>query len=462
MGLADFPAKEFMDFTRIRKISFGLKKPAPTLAAGFQAGEAGVGEVAALPQNRLLAKQQSPAVEVTSFASTAEPVSIIALVNGLVQRAHALRSSDIHIDPSSTGVRIRFRVDGVMQEQENLPKKIHGEIISRIKILADLRTDEHQAAQDGRFRIQTEEGLQVDVRVSIAPTYHGENAVMRLLADKAEDFSLVSLGFSKGNREKILNAIKRPFGMILATGPTGSGKTTTLYTLIRMLNKPEVSIVTIEDPIEYAIDGIEQIQANSRTGLTFANGLRSILRQDPDIIMVGEIRDEETAGIAVNTALTGHLLFSTLHTNDAATTLPRLLDMKIEAFLIASTVNVAIGQRLVRKICSHCKTPKVISPMELKSLSEILPADLLGKNRSFFYGKGCEDCNNSGYRGRVGIHEVLVPDEKVREAILRKASASEIRQIAIEKGMVTLLEDGFEKATEGITTIEEILRTLHE
>ena len=301
--------------------------------------------------------------------SAGHDISIINLIDCLIEKAHISQVSDIHLDPAQDNVRVRFRIDGVLQEVLELPKKIHGEIISRIKVLSKLRSDEHQATQDGRFRHvfpETEKFL--DLRVSIVPTYHGENVVLRLLSDKAENFSLESLGFSESDRKKILGAIKKPNGMILATGPTGSGKTTTLYTLIKMLNSPDVSIVTIEDPIEYAVDNIEQIQVNPHKGLTFANGLRSILRQDPNIIMVGEIRDAETASIAVNTALTGHLLLSTLHTNDAATTLPRLLDMGIEEYLVASTVNIAIGQRLVRKICEQCKEKEVLTPAMKESL----------------------------------------------------------------------------------------------
>ena len=302
----------------------------------------------------------------------------------------------------------------------------------------------------------------MDVRVSIAPTYYGENAVLRLLAERAENFTLESLGFSKTNQEKILKALKKPYGMILATGPTGSGKTTTLYTILKMLNTPEVSIITIEDPIEYAIEGIEQIQVNPRTGLSFAHGLRAILRQDPNIIMVGEIRDHETAGIAINVALTGHLLLSTLHTNDPATTLPRLLDMKIESYLVASTVNVVIGQRLVRKICEHCKTAEKITDAQIKSFDEFLtPADL--KNLKVLYsGKGCEACNFTGFLGRIPLHEVLVVNEKIKEAILQKTTCTEINILAKEGGMVSMLEDGMDKVLKGMTTIEEVLRIRHE
>jgi len=391
----------------------------------------------------------------------ANQVSIITLVQNIIEEAHLLRASDVHIDPQGENLRLRYRIDGVLQEAHIIPKNFHAEIVSRIKILSGLRTDEHQAAQDGRFRVILS-NVPVDVRVSVAPTYFGENAVLRLLSDKADDFTLDALGFSEHNRKKISAALKRPYGMILATGPTGSGKTTSLYTLLKQLNTPEVSIVTIEDPIEYAMPGIEQIQVNARTSLTFANGLRSILRQDPNIIMVGEIRDAETAGIAVNTALTGHLVLSTLHTSDAATTLPRLLDMKIESYLVASTVSAVIGQRLVRKICLDCKTAKDLTPAEIKSLSAVVSATLLRRGKVFYRGRGCVKCSYTGYKGRIGLHEVLVPDAKIREAVLKKAPSAEIRQIAIEQGMITIIEDGFAKAQKGITTIEEVLRMLYE
>ena len=393
-------------------------------------------------------------------------LSIINLIDHLIKHASSIHASDIHIDPQEKLVRIRFRIDGVLEDSHPLPKDIHSEIIARIKVLSGLRTDEHNAAQDGRFRsiISSEENLSgsVDVRVSIVPTYHGENAVLRLLTDNAENFTLQTLGFTKEDQAKILHAIKKPSGMILVTGPTGSGKTTTLYTLIKMLHSKEISIVTIEDPIEYAVEGVEQIQVNARTGLTFATGLRSILRQDPNVIMVGEIRDIETAGIAVNTALTGHLLLSTLHTNDVSTTLPRLLDMKIEPFLVASTVSIAIGQRLVRKICDKCKEKKIVTDEEYKRLMEMISEQTLLENRNYFKGKGCEACNGTGYKGRIVIAEVLVADEEIRTAILRKASANEIKQMAIKNGMTTMLIDGFKKAVIGLTTIEEVLRVTHE
>lgn len=387
---------------------------------------------------------------------------IINVLNYLVDTAYDLKASDIHMDPVIDGLKIKFRIDGVLQDITLLPKRIHQEIISRIKVLCGLRTDEHQATQDGRFGHVTKDGHSVDIRISIAPTYHGENAVLRLLTDRIEDFTLESLGFEEKEVSKIKRALSKPWGMILATGPTGSGKTTTLYSLIKLLNKTERSIITIEDPIEYNIEGVTQIQVNSRTDLTFANGLRSILRQDPNIIMVGEIRDLETSGLAVNTALTGHLFLSSLHTTDSATAIVRLLDMKIEPFLIASTVNLVIAQRLVRKICDNCKESYELSDAEKKSLSESLPAKSLDDIKIFYRGKGCEKCNNSGYKGRVAINEVLVVDEPVREAILARASSSKVRQTAVSRGMTTMIQEGFHKVKNGITTIEEVLRVINE
>lgn len=388
------------------------------------------------------------------------PISIVALVNHLLESAYNLGASDIHIEPAANNVRIRLRIDGQLQDQSPLPKAIQGEIISRIKILASLHTDQHQVAQDGRFCQAIETGP-IDVRVSIVPTFYGENAVLRLLTDQHEKFSLDSLGFSLLDREKILCALRRPYGMILATGPTGSGKTTTLYTLIKSLNKPGTSIITIEDPIEYSIEGISQIGVNSKTGLTFATALSSMLRQDPNIIMVGEIRDCQTAGLAINAALTGHLVLSTIHTNDAIATLPRLIDLTIEPYLIASTVSLAIGQRLVRRICQACKKEITITGQEIKSLAEVLP-DSLFQKVIFYKGEGCKECNHTGYRGRVCINEVLVVDRAICDAIGKKATALEIKQEAKKQQMTSMIEDSFLKATLGITTIEEILRTLHE
>jgi len=354
--------------------------------------------------------------------------SIIKMVDTVIIQAFNARASDIHMDPEERRLRLRFRIDGVLHDVFAFPKELHSEIITRIKVLGAMRTDEHQAAQDGRMRITIPEHGFVDVRISITPTYYGENCVMRLLAGQASDFSLESLGFSKQNLEVMQKAIKKPYGLILATGPTGSGKTTTLYMVLKELNKPDVSIITIEDPIEYSLPGVDQIQVNARTGLTFASGLRSILRQDPNVVMVGEIRDGETANIAVNAAMTGHLVLSTLHTNDAPTTMPRLLDLGVEPFLIASTVNIAIGQRLVRTICTDCKVKKVFTPAELAALTDAFPPEIVKDHTSFYKGEGCQRCNHSGYKGRIGIHEVLEVTEQMRLLIMNRANADDVRR----------------------------------
>lgn len=392
-----------------------------------------------------------------------QEISIIELVDNLMTYAFLMRASDVHLEPFDDKLLARMRIDGILNDVFTLPKFLHSSVITRIKVLAGMRTDEHQAAQDGRFEMKiANPEKEFDVRVSIVPTYYGENGVLRLLAEQTTINSLSDLAFTEEDLKKIRHAVQTPYGMILATGPTGSGKTTTLYTILKEINTREVSVITIEDPIEYSLEGVDQIQVNSRTGLTFADGLRSILRQDPDIIMVGEIRDVETASIAVNAALTGHKLLSTIHTNDAATTLPRLLDMKIEPFLVASTVNVAIGQRLIRMICENCKEKRKITEAEFDALKENIPSKILDDHRDFFQGKGCAVCNATGYRGRMGIYEILEMNDAIREALMRRADAGEIKKIAIVNGMTTLLEDGFAKAVQGLTTIEEVLRVVHE
>ena len=418
-----------------------------------------------MPQDKKKDNEQKNLAIQNELAQPIERISVIRLVDRIIEHSYMARASDIHIDPAEDKVDVRLRIDGVLHNTFVLPKELQDEVVSRIKVISGLRTDEHQAAQDGRFRFKIKDAkINFDIRVSIAPTFYGENAVLRLLVEHGEVFTLETLGFSSHDLGVIKRAIKKPYGMILATGPTSCGKTTTLYNILKILNTEDVSIITIEDPIEYSVKGIDQIQVNQQTGLTFASGLRSILRQDPNIIMVGEIRDEETAAIAVNAALTGHLLLSTIHTNDAATTLPRLIDMKVEPFLIASTVNIAIGQRLVRKICPKCKTEKKLSLAELQSLSTVIPQEILEKNKNkvFYYGKGCKECGNIGYKGRIGIHEVLEITDAIRDAIMKRFNSEKIKEIAKLEGMITMLEDGFDKALKGITTIEEILRVIHE
>ena len=392
-----------------------------------------------------------------------EQISVVNLVDLFVEYAFASRASDVHIHPELEGVRVRFRVDGVLRDifdKVKISQELHQEVISRIKVISGLRTDEHLAPQDGRCKVRLEGFGDVDVRVSIMPTYHGENAVLRILAE-TQSFTLKDLGYSPDDLKRIQKAMRRSYGMILANGPTGSGKSTTLYTMLKELNNPNASIISIEDPIEYSLAGTTQIQVNNQAGLTFANGLRSVLRQDPNIIMVGEIRDSETASIAVNAALTGHLVLSTLHTNDSATTFPRLIDMGVPPFLVASTVNVAMGQRLVRQLCQSCKTERVLTEQELKSLSEIVPKEALA-GRKFYVGKGCDTCNGTGYAGRVGVREVLEVNNEIRQLIMARVGGHEIKEAAIKAGMTTMLLDGLEKASRGLTSIEEMLRIIQE
>lgn len=389
----------------------------------------------------------------------------VQIVDMLIMYGYLNKASDIHIEPYLNKIVVRFRIDGIMHDVLELSKELLDLIVTRIKILSKMRTDEHRAAQDGKFRFNTKEGF-IDIRVSVVPVTEGENVVMRILAAQNRQFTLKDLGFFAGDLEKVNRAIKHPHGMILVTGPTGSGKTTTLYAILQILNVRDVHISTIEDPVEYDIEGISQIQVNTKTNLTFANGLRAIVRQDPDIIMVGEIRDKETASIAVNSALTGHLVLSTLHTNDAATTLPRLLDMEVEPFLIASTVNIAIAQRLVRVICEKCRYSYKLTKEEKemiekeKSLIRILKkkGHLDLAKITLYKGKGCKVCSQTGYAGRIGIYEILEMNEKIKEMVLRNASSDEIMKAAIEGGMTTMLENGIEKIFEGVTTLQEILR----
>jgi general secretion pathway protein E len=355
--------------------------------------------------------------------------SAVAVIQKLLAEAYQEKVSDIHIDPTEVHIRIQFRLDGKMFQKKTIPLSLYSDLVGRFKILAKLRTDEHMAPQDGRFRITISEHIHIDIRISIVPSYYGESIVLRLLTDTSSIPSLTDLGMADDDQKKIIKVLSKSSGMILVTGPTGSGKTTTLYTLLKMLNDGRKSLLTIEDPIEYAIPGVRQIQANHQRGLTFATGLRTVVRQDPDIIMVGEIRDAETASIAIHTALTGHLLLSTLHTNDAATAIPRLIDMGIDPYLIASTIGVIIGQRLVRKACPTCTS-------------------------------GCESCKGEGYKGRVGIFEILSAQDEIQDAIMQRASAKTIRSIASKNGMRTMENDGLEKVERGVTRMEEILAAI--
>lgn len=387
-------------------------------------------------------------------------VPMSKIVDLLIGYAYQDKASDVHIEPQEKDSLIRFRIDGILHDVLFLPKSLHDQIITRIKILSRLRTDEHLSPQDGKMRINLEEE-EIDVRVSILPVTEGEKAVLRLLSSKFRKFSLVDLGMNEKDLKKVTTAYSKSYGMILSTGPTGSGKTTSIYAIVKILNTREKNITTIEDPAEYRIRGVNQINVNAKTNLTFANGLRSILRQDPNIIFVGEIRDSETAGIAVNASLTGHLVLSTLHTNDAATALPRLIDMNVEPFLVASTVNVIIAQRLVRKICEICKSTRTITKEELlKNLPQEAVSKYVGgkTNIIIYQGGGCKICNMTGYSGRIGVFEVLEVTKNIRDLITKRQDADVISQKAIEEGMATMLDDGLEKVLRGLTTIEEVLR----
>ncbi len=386
------------------------------------------------------------------------------IVDILIEYAYDNGASDIHIEPEKEESIVRFRIDGIMQEVLRFTPEIDQQIISRIKFLAKLRTDEHLSAQDGKIQTKTE-NESLDIRVSIVPIVHGEKCVMRLLSSRYRQFGLADLGMNDTDLEKVTDASSKPYGMILSTGPTGSGKTTSMYAILKILNTKERNIATIEDPIEYEIKGLNQIQVNPKTNLTFAEGLRSILRQDPNIIYVGEIRDDETADIAVNSAMTGHLVLSTLHTNDAATALPRLLDMNIEPFLVASTVNIVIAQRLVRKICEKCKVSKAekIADLEKHFDKKLLQKYFkTAKEITTYIGKGCPVCRNSGYSGRIGIFEILLLSEKIKDLIVAKNDSQKIMHQAIAEGMTTMTSDGLFKVQQGITTTEEVLRATRE
>jgi type IV pilus assembly protein PilB len=381
---------------------------------------------------------------------------IIKIVNGILIKAIKLGASDIHFEPYERTLRVRYRIDGVLRRDMALPIQIKNAMISRLKIMARLDIAEKRLPQDGRIKLRMGKGREMDFRVSCIPVLYGEKVVLRLLDKSALQLDMAKLGFEESSLADLKAAIHRPVGMILVTGPTGSGKTTTLYSALSELNKETENIITAEDPIEYNFMGINQVQMHEEIGLTFASSLRSFLRQDPDIIMVGEIRDFETAQIAVQAALTGHLVLSTVHTNDAPGTITRLIDMGIEPFLISSAVILILAQRLIRKICMECREPVKVHPQLLIDLG--IPADEV-KSFPVYKGKGCSICNNTGYKGRVGLYEVMPMREEVKELILSRASTSETKKEAIRLGMKTLRQSGIAKIKEGVTTIEEVLRS---
>lgn len=379
------------------------------------------------------------------------------IIDEIIKDAIVFDVSDIHFEPQETVVVIRFRIDGVLREAGQLPKKYYENILNRFKVQAQMRIDEHGSSQDGAIRYIVDEEP-IDIRISIVPTLDGEKVALRLLAGYSRNLNFKNLGFNVLDLKIINHQIHRPFGMVVTTGPTGSGKTTTLYALLKMLNSPDINITTIEDPVEYKIYGVNQIQVNTQSNLTFAEGLRTIVRQDPDTILVGEIRDTETAKLAVNAALTGHLLFSTFHANDAATAIPRFIDMGVEPFLLASTLNVVIAQRLVRVIHGACRKSYSVQAEELKIKFPNAARYFNQPRMTFYYGQGCEGCNGSGYKGRLAIYEILLMSSAIKELIMKNPSSKTIWEQARREGARTLFEDGLDKVKAGRTTIEELMR----
>jgi type IV pilus assembly protein PilB len=398
-----------------------------------------------------------------NVGETLRDAPVSRIVATLLEYAVKARASDVHIEPTGEKTRIRYRIDGVLQERLTLPSKVHTSVISRIKILSDLKIDEHRIPQDGRFKVSVA-GTEVDLRVSTLPTISGEKVVIRLLKEKGKATTTQQLGFTGVSLKRLEENLRKTFGIILVTGPTGSGKTVTLASCLTQISTVRVNIITLEDPVEIQIPGANQVQVNTQAGLTFASGLRSILRQDPNVIMVGEIRDQETAELAIHAALTGHIVFSTLHTNNSASALPRLLDMGVEAYLLMSTINCVVAQRLVRLICHSCKTsfeiPKEVEA-EIKSVLGPLydqKVKALGGRVLQSKGSGCDQCDHTGYSGRIGIYEVLVMSEKLGQMTLQHQPASELEKVAISEGMITLIQDGYLKVLDGLTTVEEVMR----
>ncbi len=419
--------------------------------------------------------------EECDLEKVAQDLPIIKIVDTLIKHAILQSASDIHIEPDEKEVRVRYRIDGILQDAMTLPAQIMSGVVARIKVLSNLKLDEHRIPQDGRFKIE-EDDIKMSFRVSTIPVFRGEKIVMRLLDESSKGLTLEKMGLWGEPLEIVHRSIKKPNGMILVTGPTGSGKTTTLYTVVDILNTPKINISTIEDPIEYQMSRINQTQVNPKVGMTFAIGLRALLRQDPDVIMVGEIRDGETIQIALNAAMTGHLVLSTLHTNSAAATIPRMIDMEAEKFLIASTLACVVAQRLVRKICPDCKAKYKLDKKQLEELKnnfdfeEILGAIKNSKAKEmealkglknmeeavFYKGQGCDRCGGEGYKGRVGIYEVLEVSEKIQKAIVSGSTSKEIEAVAKEEGMNLMITDGIIKALWGVTTVEEVLRVTKE
>ena len=465
--------------TSKKGMKWALKSFQKSLKAEF--GDIGIKDFESDEDDSVVKTEKKESEDDLDLKKAAEDLPVVKIVDTFLKHAILQEASDIHIEPEEKDVIIRYRIDGILHNAMTLPKVILPGIVARIKILSNLKIDEHRLPQDGRFKIESSD-YKVAFRVSIIPVFDGEKIVMRLLDESSNALTLKQIGFRKRDLKIVQKEIKKSDGMILVVGPTGSGKTTTLYTILGILNVPEVNISTLEDPVEYRMAKINQTQVNPKINFTFASGLRALLRQDPDIIMVGEIRDRETAELAVHAALTGHLVLSTLHTNSAAGTLPRIMDMGIEPFLAASTINIILSQRLVRKICPECKEEYTLDENFYKSISQDFDSDLIAEmfkregiikkkykdnkemwlDIKFARGRGCDKCRKEGYKGRVGIFEVMEISEKISKLINSGATSEEIEKEAIKNGMTTMLEDGLIKAAQGITTLEEIMRVTKE
>jgi len=459
---SDLAVIEFLEKHLKQKI-----KPYLAVESDLNKGFALYGQTSAIDYRKLIdqAISESKRSKITG-EEAAKEVPIVSIIDNILSYALALRASDIHIEVFEDFILVRYRIDGVLREIFRIPKEVHPAIAARVKLLGGLKIDEHSRPQDGRFRYQVGSDM-IDVRVAVMPTFYGEKLEMRLLSASTRPLSLAELGMMPDTIEVLEENIKKSYGMILVCGPTGSGKSTTLYSLLGILNRPEVNIVTVEDPIEYDIKFINQTQINPLAGITFAGGLRAILRQDPNIIMVGEIRDSETAEIAVQSALTGHLVLSSLHTNDAPTTIPRFIDLNVPPFLVAAVLNVILAQRLIRKVCRDCiysysPSPELTQAVT-KQVKELGITNEFKMPKFIYAGKGCQVCGGSGYRGRSGIFEVLNVTEDVRKLIISPDfSLDNLKNVAKQQGMLGMFEDGIRKVERGVTTIDELLRVIRE
>ncbi len=420
--------------------------------------EEAIGRLASLDTSvtdlaELAAEDSIEAQDLASLEAVADEAPVVKLVNMLISRASADRASDIHIEPAERDLRVRFRIDGVLHEIMRTPRSITNAVVSRLKIMADIDIAERRRPQDGRINLRVG-GRQLDLRVSTLPTIYGEKVVMRLLDTSTALLELEDLGFSKYTLERYRSSYTKPYGTILVVGPTGSGKSTTLYATLNVLNKPETNIITVEDPVEYRLSGVNQVQVNRKAGLTFATGLRSFLRQDPDVMLVGEIRDGETASIAIESALTGHLVLSTLHTNDAPSSVSRLIEMGVEPFLVGSALDSVLAQRLARRLCENCKQPYEPSDQIVEESGWETKPDVL------YRANGCKVCSNTGYRGRVAVHELMLVDEEIERLAVERVSTDTLKRAAVGAGMRTLRQDGLGKVADGVTSLEEILRVI--